>query len=75
VASDIGAIPEIVEDGYNGRLFEAGNVNGLKSGLESLIENPAELQRLSRGAFESVKKYDIDECIIQLQEIYHQVMR
>ena len=73
VGSNIGGIPEIIENGYNGLLFEPGNIGELKDTLESLIENPSELRRLSEGAFESVKKYDIAEHIVKLQEIYEQV--
>ena len=73
VASNIGGIPEIIENGYNGLLFEPGNIGELKDTLAGLIESPSELRRLSEGAFESVKKYDIAEYIVKLQEIYEQV--
>lgn len=74
VASRIGGIPEIVEDSYNGLLFEAGNVNQLRKIMESLIENPTELERLSRGAFESVKGFDINNRILEIEEMYQQVI-
>lgn len=74
VASSTGGISEIVEHGHNGFLFEAGNVNQLKETLESLIENPEELRRLSLGAFESVKRFDINTHVIQLEELYQQVI-
>ena len=70
IGSRIGGIPELVEDGYNGVLFETGNVNELKNKLEYLIENPSELKRLGKGAFESVKKYDMDEHVRKLEKLY-----
>ena len=70
LGSRIGGIPELVEDGYNGFLFEAGNADELKKVLENLIENPSKLKRLEEGAFESVKKYDMDEHIRNLEELY-----
>jgi len=73
VASNIGGIPEIIENGSNGLLFEPGNIGELKDTLAGLIENPSELRRLSEGAFQSVKKYDINEYIVKLQEIYKQL--
>ena len=75
IGSNIGGIPEIVEDGYNGLLFEAGNVNQLKDKLASLIDNPLELERLSQGAFESAKKFDINNHIAQLENMYEQVVK
>ena len=73
IGSRIGGIPELLEDGYNGFLFEAGNVNELKTILENLIESPSELKRLEKGAFESVKKYDMGEHIKKLEEIYDEI--
>lgn len=70
IGSRIGGIPELVEEGYNGFLFEAGDVDELKEILENLIENPSKLKRLEDGAFDSVKKYDMDEHIKRLEEIY-----
>ena len=75
VASNIGGIPELIEDGYNGRLFEAGNAVELKNILEDLLENPAELERLSKGASESAKKYDINNHILKLEELFGQLMK
>lgn len=75
IASNIGGIPEIVEDGYDGLLFEAGNVKQLKDTLESLIENPLELERLRQGAFESAKRFDINSYVSQLEELYEQVLK
>lgn len=70
VGSKIGGIPELIEDGYNGRLFEPGNVAELKDVLENLIENPLELKRLGEGALESAKKYDINNYILELESLF-----
>jgi len=70
IGSRIGGIPEIIEEGYNGFLFEVGNVEELKDKLENLIENPSELKRLEEGAVESVKKYNMDEHIRKLEELF-----
>ena len=39
IATDIGGLPELVEDGKTGMLFEYGNVEELKSRIESLYNN------------------------------------
>ncbi len=73
IGSRIGGIPELIEEGYNGFLFETGNVEELKGILENLIEHPSELKRLEEGASESVKRYDIDGYIQKLEELYKSV--
>jgi glycosyltransferase involved in cell wall biosynthesis len=70
VASNIGGIPELVREGYNGCLFEAGNVDELRNILERLINDPVELTRLGDGAFESSKKFNIEGHITNLEKIY-----
>ncbi len=75
IGSRIGGIPELIEEGYNGFLFDAGDADELKTILEGMIEKPGELQRLEKGAFESVKKYDMDKHIRTLEKLYRALMR
>lgn len=75
IGSKIGGVPELVEDGYNGFLFEAVNVNELKEILENLVRNPYELKRLEGGAFESVKKYAMDKHILRLEELFEECIK
>ena len=49
VASRIGGIPEMVADGRNGLLFEAGNVDDLRRTLIRLLQEPEFLHRLRGG--------------------------
>lgn len=73
IGSKIGAYPDLIENRYNGFLFEAGNVGVLKDTLKNLVKNPSELKRLEEGAFESVKKYDMIGHIKKLEELYRAV--
>lgn len=49
VASRIGAIPELVEDGRNGLLFRAGDVDDLARLLLRFLREPGLLEALRRG--------------------------
>ena len=69
IGSRIGGIPELIDDS-NGFLFEPGNERELKEILEHLIENPSRLKKLEEGAFESVKRFDIDKHITVLEGLY-----
>jgi glycosyltransferase involved in cell wall biosynthesis len=74
IGSRIGGIPELVEAGYNGFLFEAGNVGELKELLETLTLNQEELKRLEDGALGSVKRYDIQKQVDELESIYRRII-
>lgn len=70
IGSNIGGIPELIEHGKNGFLFEVGNIDELRDILVNLTNNPKKLKELSKNAFESSKKYDLKEHIIKLEKIY-----
>jgi len=74
IGSNIGGIPELIKDNYNGFLFEPGNTEQLKGILDNIIENPQQLKELSKNAFESVKQYDMNKHIKKLLEIYKEAI-
>lgn len=50
VASRIGGIPDVVFDGRNGILVEAGNATALADALELTFKNPSLCEQLRKGA-------------------------
>lgn len=50
VASRVGGIPDLVEDGSNGLLVEPGNTNGLVDAIVRLADDRSLAERLSAGA-------------------------
>jgi len=75
IGSKIGGIPELIEDGFNGYLFEAGNVNELQQLLENLIDSPETLKKLEQGTYESVQRYTMDNHIKQLETEYQKLAK
>jgi glycosyltransferase involved in cell wall biosynthesis len=49
VASAVGGIPEVVQDGVTGRLVPPGDVRALAAALRALLEDAAERARLREG--------------------------
>jgi glycogen(starch) synthase len=70
VASRVGGVPELVSDGENGLLVEAGNVESLATALQTLAENPQEAARLGANGLEHVRAFDWDAIAAQYLEIY-----
>ena len=48
VASDVGGHKELIQDGYTGRLFPAGSLDGLSNALEALITDHDRRKNLAR---------------------------
>lgn len=70
IGSRIGGIPEVIKDNYNGYLFNAGDIAGLKNILENIIEKPVKLAVLGRNASESVLRYEMSQHVDKLTSIY-----
>lgn len=75
LGSNIGGIPELIEDGFNGFLFEPGNIDELKDKIQYLIDNPSKLKDLEKGAFESRKKYSMNSHVEKLENIYKELIK
>jgi glycosyltransferase involved in cell wall biosynthesis len=50
VATSIGAVPDLIRDGIEGRVVEPGDVEQLAAALAELVENPALRTRMARAA-------------------------
>jgi glycosyltransferase involved in cell wall biosynthesis len=65
--SRIGGIPEAVEHGVNGFLFEPGNAEELAHYMKYFIENPQEVSKFMERTNWS---FDIDKYAEETIEIY-----
>ena len=57
VGSRTGGIPDLVEDGVTGLLFEPGSVAELEARLWSVLSVPAELSRMGRCGWRKAQSY------------------
>jgi glycosyltransferase involved in cell wall biosynthesis len=75
VASRLGAMAEIVEDGRTGLLFEPGNPKDLAAKVEWLLSHPQDLAQMSKEArAEYEAKYTAERNYEMLMAIYHRVL-
>jgi Glycosyltransferase len=57
VATAGGGIPEIVRDGYNGRLCPVGDEVALAAAVEDLLAHPPKAQKLRKEAQKAVRRF------------------
>jgi glycosyltransferase involved in cell wall biosynthesis len=56
VSTRISGIPELVEDGVNGRLVAAGDVDGLAAVIAALLQDPATCDRFAEAGRRKVER-------------------
>lgn len=65
----MGGIPELIEPGKTGELFEAGNVNELRRAIEKIICTPGTLEKYTNSCKQA--KYETTESYyVKLMKIY-----
>jgi glycosyltransferase involved in cell wall biosynthesis len=75
IASNLGAMAELVEEGRTGLLFKAGDAADLRAKVRNLASNPSRLPSMRRAArHEFETKYTAEANYPLLMEIYSQAM-
>lgn len=74
IGSNIGGIPELVEEGHNGFLFESGNCLSLKEKLVKVINDKELLTNLEDNAFNSLPENSMEIMVNKIIEQYHKVV-
>ncbi|MBE2252609.1 MAG: glycosyltransferase family 4 protein [Myxococcus sp.] len=71
VATRIAAVPEVIDDGRTGFLFDPGDVEGLRRILERLLADPALVEQVGRAAREeAVKRFGVEVEAKALMALY-----
>ncbi len=72
VATRVGGVPELIEDGVNGLLYNVGDVDGMAAGAISILSDPALLERMSDAARRTAQDHFCASRIIPLYERYYE---
>lgn len=76
IASNIGGLPEMVEDGVTGLLFEPGNANDLVSKMRLLWENSDLCGKMGKAGRERVmREYSEDRYYERLMGVYARAVK
>lgn len=71
IATDVGGIPEIIQDEINGRLFHPGDADLLANEILELINNDSERNKYVENGLQSIVKFDIHKNILKLESAYN----
>ena len=76
IGSDMGGIPELVEDGITGGVFKAGSIEDLTFNINNMLENASNtIEQGKAGREKAEKLYDKNIHYEKLMGIYQEVIR
>lgn len=71
VASSVGGIPDVIEDGISGRLVRPGDVQSIADALIDLLEDPAKRTHLGNAGMEKVnRQFTAAKVLPDLEKMY-----
>ena len=73
IATDVGAIPEILENKKTGLIIEPANAFILATSIRNLYFSPPERQMLGINAAGAVKKFDVQKMIEKTKTVYQKL--
>ncbi len=63
VSDEVGCVPDLVEDGDNGLLFKAGDIDGLTACLKRVLSDGDLRMRMGRRSRERIGRWDYGRCL------------
>jgi glycosyltransferase involved in cell wall biosynthesis len=74
LASRIGGIPELVQDGENGLLFAPGDAEGLRSAIAQLASDRGRLREMGEQGMAAAEKLGLPRHLDTLEAIYAEAL-
>lgn len=74
LASDVGGIPEIVEDGVSGVLVPPGDADALRDALQGLVADPTRRAALGEAAVRRAELFTAAAVIPAIEDLYRRVL-
>ena len=73
VATAVGAVPEVLEQGRAGRLVPYGDIEALGAALRSVLEDPSDSQRRIEAGWNKVRELDWSRSAERFRGLYREV--
>lgn len=71
IATNIGALPEIIENNEQGILIDPKNPAQIAEKIQKLIENPESAQRLQKQAKHKLKQFSLLKMVQKIEQLFN----
>ncbi|MBU1616093.1 glycosyltransferase, partial [bacterium] len=74
VATDVGGVSELVQDGVTGILVPPGDGEAMASGIRRLLQDPDLRERMGASGLKKIRQeFSFERMVEQMEEIYAQL--
>jgi glycosyltransferase involved in cell wall biosynthesis len=75
IATRVGGVPELIDDGITGLLFPVGDVDAMAAGALSLLNDPSRLDAMREAARQTAQKRFCSTLVVpQYVRFYEQIL-
>jgi glycosyltransferase involved in cell wall biosynthesis len=74
IASRVGGVPDLIEDGVNGYLFTSEDSDQLASRIAHLIQNPGKAKAMGREGQQRSKAYSTEAMVEKIDALYRKLI-
>ncbi len=75
IATRVGGVPELIEDGVNGRLFPVGDIEGMAAAATELLRDPQRYEAMAEAARKTAQtRYCASKIVPLYERFYEEVL-
>ena len=74
ISTPVGGIPEILKDGYNGRMVQPGDAGGIAKAICDYIEDKDSIKSQGENSYKVVQPFFPESVFASLKEIYQELL-
>ena len=71
IATRVGGVPELIQDGHNGLLFDVGDTDSMSTAAISLLSDQHRLQAMAKAGRKTAQAHFCSSRVIPLYEDYY----
>ena len=75
ISTEIGGLPEVIENGYSGYLCPVGDINLMADKAIYILEDSDRHEKFKNQALKSCKKFDINNVIVHYEKLYSKAIK
>jgi glycosyltransferase involved in cell wall biosynthesis len=76
IGTNVGGVPELIQDGVTGMLFSVGDVDGMAQAAIALLKDRSRLEEMAKaGRAKAQSTYCASRVIPQYEEFYASILR